>query len=64
MTKMPPPFSNSKPPKPYDPNEQNHKSQNHKNYEPMNWDLFFDDLTYLDDVKIRINSGNIRLQSR
>lgn len=43
MTKMPPLN------KPSSHFGETHNT-NKKSYEPVNWDLFFDELTYLDDV--------------
>lgn len=53
MTKMPPPYG--KPPKSL--NSLGNQQTPKKNYEPMNWDLFFDDLSYLDDVRLNVNKG-------
>lgn len=44
---------------PHFPPHQNHSSHseqmtaaNKKHYEPLHWDVFFDELSYLDDVKL------------
>lgn len=41
-----------KPPKPYHANDLQNEHGAKRSYEPLNWDLFFDELSFLDDVRM------------
>ena len=44
-------------------NAQQMSAANKKHYEPLTWDNFFDELSYLDDVNIPYIPGHIHIQS-
>ena len=60
MTKMPP---HQNPPAYPKTHAEQMSAANKKHYEPLSWDNYFDELSYLDNVLYLLSKGNIYISS-